>query len=131
MPSFLKSLCVGLALAVFAAGSVAASGAFPPKTVSAGGVVVTVKPLQPSASHWDFDIALNTHTQELSDNLVQSASLVIGVKTIGAVSWLGDPPGGHHRKGVLRFNAVEPQAREFELRIMRPGESAARVFRWH
>lgn len=45
--------------------------------------------------------------------------------------WLGDPPGGHHRKGVLRFNAVEPQAREFELRIMRPGESAARVFRWH
>ena len=42
----------------------------------------------------------------------------------------GDPPGGHHRKGVLRFAPIAPVPDAVELRLQRPGESAPRSFTW-
>lgn len=39
-------------------------------------------------------------------------------------------PGGHRREGVLKFAAFEPFPESVELRIARPGEAAARTFRW-
>ena len=44
--------------------------------------------------------------------------------------WEGDPPGGHHRKGVLKFDAVNPRPQDIELRITRAGEPKPRSFRW-
>jgi hypothetical protein len=49
---------------------------------------------------------------------------------IAPAAWQGDPAGGHHRKGVLRFDVITPPPARVELRIHRVGEPAPRVFRW-
>lgn len=46
------------------------------------------------------------------------------------VSREGDPPGGHHRKRVVRFAPVSPRPEAIELRLQRPGEPIPRSFRW-
>jgi hypothetical protein len=100
---------------------------------TANGVTVAVTPasLSPGAKTWDFAIVLDTHSQDLSDNLAQSAVLVDDRgNRFKALAWDGAAPGGHHRSGVLKFRAIEPQPVALELRISRPGEAKARIFRW-
>lgn len=97
---------------------------------SANGVTVTATPRDFSAAVWEFELAFNTHTQDLSDEPAKTATLVAGAKTAKPIEWRGDGPGGHHRKGLLRFNAITPVPAALELRLQRPGESAPRVFRW-
>jgi hypothetical protein len=97
---------------------------------AANGVTVTVTPRDLSAPVWEFELAFNTHTQELSDEPAKAATLVVGTSETRPVEWRGDVPGGHHRKGILRFNAPSPAPKVVELRLQRPGEPAPRVFRW-
>jgi hypothetical protein len=80
----------------------------------------------------EFEMVFDTHSQELNDDLLKSAVLIgaNGAQVVPA-AWNGDPPSGHHRKGVLRFNAPKPQPDVLELRVTRPGEAAPRVFRWN
>jgi len=92
-----------------------------PQTSSQSGVTVKVTPRSFSGPAWEFEVVFDTHSQELSDDLLKSAMLV-GER--------GSPPGGHHRKGVLSFDALKPAPAVLELRIQRPGESGPRVFRW-
>jgi hypothetical protein len=103
------------------------------KKDTANGVTVAVTPanLAAGAKTWDFSIVLDTHSQDLSDDLAQSAVLLDDRgNRFKPLAWDGAGPGGHHRKGVLKFNAVEPQPQALELRITRPGEAKPRVFRW-
>lgn len=98
-----------------------------------GGVTVHVKPADVSgkAATWSFQVVLETHSVDLSDDLAATAVIVdAGGKKYSAVGWQGDAPGGHHRKGVLRFKALSPRPGSIELRIQRPGEAASRTFRW-
>lgn len=100
---------------------------------TAGGVTVAVTPanLVAGAKTWDFSIVLDTHSQDLSDDIERSAVLVDDRgNEFKALAWDGAAPGGHHRSGVLRFNAIEPRPQALELRISRPGEAKARTFRW-
>jgi hypothetical protein len=100
---------------------------------SQGGVTVVVTPAEVAAGAnvWSFRILLDTHSQDLSDDLTQSAVLVDGKgRESKPIAWEGAPPGGHHRAGVLKFPAFEPLPEAVELRIARPGEAAARTFRW-
>lgn len=100
---------------------------------TAGGVTVAVTPakLVAGAKTWDFSIVLDTHTQDLSDDLARSAVLVDDRgNEFKALAWDGAAPGGHHRSGVLKFNAIEPRPQALELRISRPGEAKPRTFRW-
>lgn len=104
-----------------------------PQTSSQGGVnvKVTPKPPAPGATRWDFAIVLDTHSQELADDLTQTATLVTDDGRQSKPSgWTGAGPGGHHREGVLSFPAPDPVPGGFELRLSRPGESAVRVLRW-
>ena len=97
------------------------------------GVTVKVTPqaMGSPEGRWTFAVVLDTHSADLSDDLVQSASLITNEgRTIKPISWTGAPPGGHHREGVLAFDVAAPQPRTIELRIERPGESSARSFRW-
>ena len=100
---------------------------------SAQGVTVkmTAKSIGRAFSRWEFAVVLDTHSADLGDDLIQSASLTTadGRKFVPA-AWLGAPPGGHHREGVLAFDVPEPRTGAIELRIDRPGESAPRTFRW-
>jgi hypothetical protein len=100
---------------------------------TANGVTVAVTPanLAAGAKTWDFSIVLDTHSQDLSDDIERSAVLVDDRgNEFKALAWDGAAPGGHHRSGVLRFNAIEPRPQALALRISRPGEAKARTFRW-
>jgi hypothetical protein len=46
------------------------------------------------------------------------------------LSWEGTAPGGHHRKGVLRFKAIVPPPRSVELQILLSGDTSPRSFTW-
>jgi len=83
-----------------------------------------------SGGIWEFQIAFNTHSQDLRDDVAKSATLVADGVVSTALEWRGDPPGGHHRKGVLRFKAPAGRPAAIELRLARQGETTPRVFRW-
>lgn len=103
------------------------------QTSSQGGVNVKVTPKPPvrGATTWDFAVVLDTHSQELADDLTQTATLVTDDgRQLKPSGWTGAGPGGHHREGVLSFPAPDPVPGGFELRLSRPGESAVRVLRW-
>lgn len=91
---------------------------------------VTPKPAAPGATEWEFAVVLDTHSANLSDDLVKTAVLLVDGNEIRPVQWTGAAPGGHHREGVLKFPAPAQVTGAIELRIERPGEAAARVFRW-
>jgi hypothetical protein len=44
--------------------------------------------------------------------------------------WTGDPPGGHHRKGVLQFAPPAEPPAAVELQLSGIGGVATRSFRW-
>lgn len=104
-----------------------------PQKSSQAGVTVAVTPIEfaGAAKVWSFKIVLDTHSQDLSDDLAANAILLDGQgREHKPTAWEGAPPGGHHREGVLRFAPFEPAPDSVELRLLRPGEGAPRVFRW-
>jgi hypothetical protein len=111
---------------------VAGEALLAPQKSTAQGVTITVTPrnLSRDARSWDFAIKLETHTQDLGDDLVRSARLIADGRQTAPFAWDGAPPGGHHREGVLRFKPVSPHPQSVELRILRAGETAPRSFRW-
>lgn len=122
---------IRFALALLAAVALCAAAAgLPVRTSSQSGVTVKVTPLGFQGPAWDFEVVLETHSQDLQDDLPKTATLIAGGARHAPAVWKGDPPGGHHRKGVLRFDAVAPAPAEVALQIVRPGEAAPRVFRW-
>ncbi len=130
----LKALVsLAAAIAVAAASGIASARELAQQTSRDRGVTVRVKPIDTSASAklWAFEVVLETHSQELSDDLARAATLSgAGGAQQAPTSWEGDPPGGHHRKGVLRFVPIVPAPDAVELRIQRSGETAPRSFRW-
>lgn len=126
-----------LVLSAFAfvsgASSSYAADAFPARTSDAGGVkvVVTPKALSATAKFWEFAIVLDTHTKPLNEDIAKLAVLVdqSGQRYMPA-AWQGDPPGGHHRKGVLGFTAPSEMPEAIELQIAKVGGVPTRSFRW-
>ena len=104
-----------------------------PQTSSQGGVVVRVTPgrLAPDAATWDFEVVFETHTAPLTGDPAQFAVLLDPQgRTHAALRWDGDPPGGHHRKGVLKFKALQPAPASVTLKIRGIGGVPERVFTW-
>jgi hypothetical protein len=94
-------------------------------------VVVTPKALGPGVTIWEFEIVMDTHTKPLNENLPQVAVMVDNAgRRYTPVAWQGDPPGGHHRKGVLKFSAPTEMPQTVELRIDGVGGAGIRMFRW-
>jgi hypothetical protein len=140
----LKKLLIGLAFAAIAAysftndsGAViavsnAAESGYAPQISNERGVKVTVT-LQNTpneAKAWDFEVVLETHTKTLNDDLAKSSVLIADGRQYLPVGWEGAPPGGHHRKGLLRFKAIAPQLRTLELQIRLAGDATPRSFKW-
>jgi len=109
----------------------AAAGALPAQSSSAAGVTVKATPRALSGPVWEFEVVFDTHSKDLNDDPAKSASLHAAGTIAAPVAWQGDPPGGHHRKGVLRFKAIAPAPAALELRLQRAGEPSPRVFRWN
>jgi hypothetical protein len=68
-----------------------------------------------------LDVALDTHSEELSMDL-DSAQLQVDGITWPITGWDGDGPGGHHREGELRFEAAGPVAGTARLALGGFGE---------
>ncbi len=116
-----------------AAGAASAAAGLETQTSSAGGVTVKVTPknIAGDTTTWEFAVVFDTHSQDLSDDLLKSAMLLDPEgKQNAPIAWEGAAPGGHHREGVLRFKALLPRPQAIELQITRPGETAARSFHW-
>ena len=121
------ALAFGLLLAVYAF----AAGNLPPQTSIQSGVTVKVTPRSLAGAEWEFEVVFDTHSGELKDDLLTAAVLVADGRTPSSpTGWQGDGPGGHHRKGGLRFKPPAASPASIELRLQRPGEAAPRVFRW-
>jgi hypothetical protein len=80
---------------------------------------------------WEFGLVLDTPSQELNDDLVKNVTLVkFDGSQAEPIAWQGDPPSGHRRKELLRFDAIVPLSSTLEMRIARAGERNPRSFRW-
>ena len=131
----LKNLLSRLALAATIAfpcaySSYAAETGFAPQTSNERGIKVTVAPQAIAPATWDFEVTLESHTQSLNDDLARSSVLVLDGKQYVPVGWEGAAPGGHHRKGLLRFKAVALQPPLIELQIRLAGDTSPRSFKW-
>ena len=127
------SATLGALIAPWAALAQTSADTAATRSSSDRGVTVKVAPklIGSTDKRWEFDIVLASHSADLSDDLMQSASLTTNDgRTLKPVSWTGAPAGGHHREGVLAFEVPAPRPGTIELRIARHGESAARTFRW-
>lgn len=100
------------------------------QSTAARGVTVKVTPQSLSPAGWEFAVVLDTHSEDLKDDLEKTAVLVVNGEELRPVQWQGAPAGGHHRQGVLRFPAPATQAGVVELKLARPGEATPRVYRW-
>jgi len=95
-----------------------------------GGVVTTAAPTL-AQDFWSFEIVLDTHSVELDADLQALAFLVDkDGKEYQAISWEGDPPGGHHRKGTLKFKALSLKPAALMLKIRNIGSVPERNFEW-
>lgn len=129
MRARLISSLVLFALTAFVAAGLIAAPTLPTQSSNADGVAIKATPRPLPDGAWEFEIVFDTHTQPLSDDLMKTALLLANGKSTSPVAWQGDPPGGHHRKGVLRFDSAG-STRALELVLMRPGEPKPRSFRW-
>lgn len=98
-----------------------------------GGVTVRVTPgrFAPEAATWDFEVVFETHTVPLTGDPAQFTALLDPQgRAHAALRWDGAPPGGHHRKGVLRFEPLRPVPASVTLKMRGVGGVPERVFTW-
>ena len=101
------------------------------QTNNEGPVTVTVSPRKSTnADTLEFEIILETHSVELSEDLIKSAVLTANNKNYEPIAWDGDPPGGHHRSGILKFKSIFPQQKSMTIKIYRVGGIEERNFTW-
>jgi hypothetical protein len=78
-----------------------------------------------------FDIAMNTHSVDLGDDLIKISSMRDDSgKEYKPTAWEGAEAGGHHRSGTLRFGALTGKPRFVELVIKGMAKVPERIFRW-
>lgn len=133
--TFASVAAIAFSLALFGHDSAIAQSqdarALAAQTSRAGGVTVKVTPtnLAADAQRWQFEVVFDTHSVDLSHDLLKSAALIDAAgRRHAPLAWEGDPPGGHHRKGVLSFDPLKG-ADEVRLQIRDVGVPE-REFRW-
>ncbi len=97
-----------------------------------GSVTIEVIPLDVSAktSEWKFDVGLNTHSLDLSEDMTDVSKLVDDKgNEYAPIRWEGSDVGGHHREGFLIFKSITPMPKSIELKIINI-EVPIRSFIW-
>lgn len=94
-------------------------------------IKVTPRVVSASAAAWRFEVVLDTHsaalTQEMRDVAVLSGD---AGGEYQPTAWEGDPPGGHHREGVLVFAPISPMPTSLTLKIRGVAGVPERIFTW-
>lgn len=79
-----------------------------------------------------FQIALNTHSTDLSFDVAKIVVLVDDKgNSYSDSNWNGSEPGGHHRNGILTFNKPLSNTKYVELIIKDVAGVSERKFRWN
>lgn len=97
-------------------------------------VSVKVTPVEfgKNAVLWKFDIVFDTHSGSLDEDLLKVVVLSDDKgETYQPIRWEGSGPGGHHRAGVLVFEAINPLPFYVELKIINVGNIPERLFKWN
>lgn len=123
----LAAICIAAPLAASAQ-----TKTFPSRQDNKGQVMVSVTPVAlPDTGEWRFAVQLNTHVAPITQDLAKVSVLGDGKgQDVSPVAWQGDPPGGHHRNGVLIFKAVSPRPDSITLKIRQIGSVPERTFTW-
>lgn len=119
--------------AFLTSGPASAAPALAAQSSEEGGVnvVVTPKALGPGIAVWEFEVVMDTHSKPLDEDIAQVAILVGEAGSrYKPLAWQGDPPGGHHRSGILQFSAPADMPKAVELQIDGVGGAGTRTFRW-
>ncbi len=104
------------------------------KTDEQSPVTIKVTPIEfgADAKTWRFSVVFDTHSGSLDDNPLQVAVLRDNKgNTQLPTAWEGAGPGGHHREGVLIFDAINPRPSYVELNVKDVGGIPVRSFRWN
>jgi len=92
----------------------------------------TPKDLTLGETTWDFEMAIDTHAGSLDQDLVTLVSIVDDKgNEYKAIKWEGDPPGGHHREGILKFSPISPRPAFVELKIQTTSSAENNRLRWN
>jgi hypothetical protein len=96
------------------------------------GVTVDVRPEQlTNGQPAKFKVRMNTQSVTLDEDMIAVSELKDdGGRSYKAVSWLGSPPGGHHRNGVLEFPTLMGSPKKVTLIIRNVSRVPERVFEW-
>ncbi|MDO8487382.1 MAG: hypothetical protein Q7S45_03755 [Candidatus Curtissbacteria bacterium] len=106
------------------------NSAAPSQTNSQGtvSIAVTLK----NVSQPVFKIVLDTHSGSLDEDIAASSVLIDDQgNTKQPIAWEGNPAGGHHREGELKFQAITPGSKSITLKIRDIGEVSERSFTWN
>ena len=108
------------------------ASAYKTKSNKENRVRVDVRPVQLIAGKpAKFEIRMNTHSGDLSQNLVAVCTLKDSKgREYQPINWDGSPPGGHHRSGVLEFSELAEGAETITLVIREVANVPERVFNW-
>lgn len=95
-----------------------------------GPVSITVTP-QRSDNEWAFEMVLDTHSMDIEENPA-NVSVLTDEKgnEYKPIEWQGDPPGGHHLKGILKFALISPEPQSIVLKVFQVGGIEERNFIW-
>lgn len=135
----MKNLCIrtcvcfpAILIAVLFLATVSVAADFGTMVSNAGGVRVDVLPVQLAAGQTArFVVRLNTHSVNLDYDLTEVAVLRDNQgREYTPTQWDGDPPGGHHRRGVLVFPKLTAPLSSVTLTIRDVARVGARDFTW-
>jgi len=128
----LGPLFVLVGIVTFLLSTVATSDAYDRKTSQENAVRIDVLPLKlASGQETQFEVRMNTHSVALNQDLSASSVLLDdqGHK-YQPIRWEGSAPGGHHRRGVLKFPALSGTPGSVTLIIRNVANVSERTFEW-
>ena len=123
---------VSLVITLFLVNWTVDAAAYQTQSNNQNRVRVDVRPIQLSPGKpAKFEIQLNTHSGDLSQDLVTVCTLKDNKgREYQPTGWDGSPPGGHHRNGVLEFPELGDAAQSITLVIREVANVPERVFNW-
>ena len=92
-------------------------------------MTVAVTPQAKPDGTWDFAVQIDNHSVNVTQDMVAVSSLTDSAgQEQKPTAWTGDPPGGHHRSGVLKFRPIA--SGPVRLTVRELGSVAERTFEW-
>ena len=94
------------------------------------GLTLKITPVTLGDAGWEFKVSFVSVGRVPDDDLQAAAVLIVDGKEVKPTRWTTTGSTSHRREGILTFPSPASTAKVMEVRVRRPDESAARIFRW-